>query len=135
MVTFSNGKSFDTVRIMGGSETYQGQQRRTLAISIAADLITLDEAKALYKDADALSEITTETDGEIGVQLNYTIPVELKQHTLRPTEDSTLEVITLKIAQKSALEIAQEQQAADINDTQLALIELADIVAGGDSNG
>lgn len=131
MVTFANGKSYDTVLIMGGSEIYQGQQRKTLAISIAADLITLDEAKALYKNEDALAEITTTTDGETGVQLNYTIPVELKQHTIRPTEDSTLEVITIKVAQKSALELAQEQQAADINDTQLALIELADIVAGG----
>lgn len=131
MVTFANGKSYDTVLIMGGSEIYQGQQRKTLAISIAADLITLDEAKVLYKNEDALTEITTTTDGETGVQLNYTIPVELKQHTIRPTEDSTLEVITIKVAQKSALELAQEQQAADINDTQLALIELADIVAGG----
>lgn len=131
MVTFANGTSYDTVLIMGGSEIYQGQQRKTLAISIAADLITLDEAKALYKNADALAEITTTTDGETGVQLNYTIPVELKQHTIRPTEDSTMEVITIKVAQKSALELAQEQQAADINDTQLALIELADIVAGG----
>lgn len=131
MVTFANGKSYDTVLIMGGSEIYQGQQRKTLAISIAADLITLDEAKVLYKNEDALTEITTTTDGETGVQLNYTIPVELKQHTIRPTEDSTLEVITIKVAQKSALELAQERQAADINDTQLALIELADIVAGG----
>lgn len=130
MVTFSNGKSFDTVRIMGGSETYQGQQRRTLAISIAADLITLDEAKALYKDADALSEITTETDGEVGVQLNYTIPVELKQHTLRPTEDSTLEVITLKVAQKSALELAQEKQATDIAACEAAIIDIGELLGG-----
>lgn len=130
MVTFSNGKNFDTVRIMGGSETYQGQQRRTLAISIAADLITLDEAKALYKDTDALSEITTETDGEIGVQLNYTIPVELKQHTLRPTEDSTLEVITIKVAQKSALEIAQEKQAVDISACEAAILDIGAILGG-----
>lgn len=130
MVTFSNGKSFDTVRIMGGSETYQGQQRRTLAISIAADLITLEEAKALYKDADALSEITTETDGEIGVQLNYTIPVELKQHTLRPTEDSTIEVITLKVAQKSALELAQEKQATDIAACEAAIIDIGELLGG-----
>lgn len=130
MVTFSNGKSYDSVRIMGGSETYQGQQRRTLAISIAADLITLDEAKALYKDTDALSEITTETDGEIGVQLNYTIPVELKQHTLRPTEDSTLEVITIKVAQKSALEIAQEKQAVDISACEAAILDIGAMLGG-----
>lgn len=129
MVTFANGKSYDTVRIMGGSEVYQGQQRKTLAICIAADLITLDEAKALYKNPDVISEITTETDGETGVHLNYTIPVELKQHTIRPTEDSTLEVVTIKIAQKSAIEIAQEQQAAELAITQTAVLELA---AGGE---
>ena len=40
----------------------------------------------------------------------------------------------MKLAQKSALEIAQEQQAAEINDTQLALIELAGMI-GGEDNG
>ena len=134
MITFANGESYETVRIMGGTENYQGQQRKTLAIDIASSLITLDEAKALWKDTAALSEITVETDGETSVQPNFTIPVELKLSELKTGEDETTEVVTIKIAQKSALEIAQEQQAADINDTQLALIEIAGMI-GGEHNG
>lgn len=135
MVIFANGTGYETVHILGGSENYQGQQRKTLSISIAADLITLDEAKALYKNAAALSEITVETAGEVSIQPDFTIPMEIKLSELKTGEDETTEVVTIKLAQKSALEIAQEQQAADINDTQMALIELADMIAGGDSNG
>ena len=40
----------------------------------------------------------------------------------------------MKVAQKSALELEQEKQAVDINDTQLALIELSNLI-GGDNNG
>lgn len=136
MITFANATTYETVRIMGGMETFQGQQRKTLAIDVAADLIALDEAKALYKDAAALSELTVETAGETSVQLNFTLPVELKVHELTTGENGeTTEVVTIKVAQKSSLEIAQEQQAQDIEDANAALCELAEIVAGGVDNG
>lgn len=135
MVTFHNGESYETIRILGGAETYQGQQRKTLEFDFDSETITLDKAKALFKDADALSEITVETDGESSVQLNFSLPLELMLTTKRKrlNLESDDEIIVLRVAQKSALEIAQEQQAADINDTQLALIELADIIAGGNA--
>lgn len=145
MVTFANNESYETVRIIGGTENYQGQQRKTLAISICSDLITLEEAKQLYKNADALSEITittqhkeTRLDGEdsveteTNVQPNFTLPVELTLSELKTDDGETTEVVTIKIAQKSALEIEQERQAAAINDTQLALIELAGLMGGGE---
>lgn len=135
MITFANGASYETIRVLGSSENCQGQQRKTLAISIAANLITLDEAKALYKNEAALSEITVETDGETSIQPDFTIPLEIKLSDLKTSEDETTDVVTIKLAQKSALEITQEKQAADINDTQLALIELADMISGGDGNG
>ena len=56
--------------------------------------------------------------------------MELKQHTLRPTEDSTLEVITIKVAQKSALEIAQEKQAVDISACEAAILDIGVILGG-----
>ncbi len=149
MVSFANGESYETVRIMGGKENYQGQQRRTLAISICSDLITLEEAKKLYKNAAALSEITITTqytateqiDGEeketvkteTNIQSDFTLPIELTLSELQTGDDGeTTEVVTIKVAQKSALEIEQESQAAAINDTQLALIELAGMMGGGE---
>ena len=126
MVTFANGKTLETIGVYGGKIEHQNARRSYLEIVCAAELLTLDEAKALYKDSAATSEITVASGGETSVQLDFTLPVELKL-----TVQDGVEVIRMKLAQKSALEIAQEQQAADINDTQLALIELADMVAGG----
>ena len=128
MVIFANGKMFEETAVYGAAETYQSAQRKTLDVVIAADKITLEEAKALWQDSSATSEITIKDAAgtELSVQPNFSIPVELKLDT-----QDGVEVIHIKLAQKSALELAQEQQAADINDTQLALIELADLVAGG----
>ncbi len=71
MITFANGASYETIRVLGSSENCRGQKRRTLAISIAASLISLDEAKAIYKNEAALSKITAETDGEASVQPDH----------------------------------------------------------------
>ena len=147
MVKFANGTTLDTIAVYGGNMQYQDAQRKTMEIVCEADVVTLEAAKALWSDPNATKEITiTETvtqpvtvnaeSGEMvvsnqtstvqSVHLNFTLPVELKLMALDGKD-----VVRIKLAQKSALEIAQEQQAADINDTQLALIELADIVAGG----
>lgn len=128
MIKFANGKTLETIAVYGGTMEYQNARRSCLEIVCAADELTLDEAKVLYKNSAATSEITVEADGETSVQINFTLPVELKLTVLNGTE-----VICMKFAQKSALEIAQEQQAADINDTQLALIELADMISGGEA--
>ena len=136
-IKFKNGKQLETVAVYGGGMTFQGANRDTLEIRIAAENAAFDELKALYIDADALSEIEiTDTAGANGetetvqsLHLHYTLPVELGLKQLNGES-----VWCMKLAQKSALEIAQEQQAADINDTQLALIELAGMI-GGDSNG
>lgn len=134
MVTFKNGESYETIRILGGSETYQGQQRKTLEIDFDGAEITLDKAKELYQNAETLSEITVETDGESSVQLNFSLPLELTLTTKRKRLyiDSDDELIVLRVAQKSALELAQEQQAAELAITQMAILELA---AGGEVNG
>lgn len=130
MVKFSNGKTLDTIAVYGGTMNYQNAQRKTLEIVCGADAITLDEAKELYKNSAAVSEITVESEGETSVHLNFTLPVELKL-----TEQDGADIIHIKLARKSESEIALEQQAAEINDTQLALMELADMITGGDENG
>lgn len=130
-IKFKNGKQFETIAVYGGGMTYQNANRDTLEIRVAAENATFDELKAIYTSAGALSEIEiTDTAGENGeavqsLHLNYSIPVEL---ALREADGA--QTWCMKIAQKSALEIAQEQQAADINDTQLALIELAGMMGG-----
>jgi len=92
--------------------------------------LTLERAAELSKKADALSQITI-TDGENGsVHNDYTLPVSV---TLTKRDEAP--VVIIKLAQKSVLEIAQEQQAAELNNTQMALIEIAGMIEGGDNNG
>ena len=58
MITFKNGKKLETIAIYGGSMQYQNANRSTLEIRCSTDTTTFDELKALYTDADALSEMT-----------------------------------------------------------------------------
>ena len=145
MITFANGKSYEQVSVLGAVQSFQGQLRNTLAMKFRSTDITLAEATELYKDADALKEISivetytengTDIDGnsvEIertrsSIQLNFTLPVELTLSTEKISPQESAEVVTIKVAQKSDLEITQEAQAADIQDTQIALMELAELV-------
>ena len=130
MVTFKDGKKVETVAVYGGTETFQAAQRKTLEIVVSAELLTLDEAKAIWQDSGATSEMTIESDGQTSVQLDFTLPVSLTINSLNGAE-----VVRMKLAQKSALEIEQEKQAHDMDDVNAALCELAELIAGGESNG
>lgn len=126
MVKFNNGTQLETVAVYGGAETFQSAQRKTLEIVVSAALLTLDEAKAIWKDSGATSEMTIESDGQTSVQLDFTLPVSLTLNDLNGDP-----VVRMKLAQKSALEIIQEKQAVDISNNEAALIELAGLIEGG----
>lgn len=130
MITFANGQAFNTIRIFGAKKTYQGMERDTLAISIPSADITLEEAKNLWKNTEATAEITITSDGQTNVLLNYSLPVELTVETLKVSEDESVEVVTLKLAQKSALELAQEKQATDIAACEAAIIDIGELLGG-----
>ena len=138
MVKFKNGSSYNEIAVYGAKETFQDAQRSTLDIIISAEEITLEQAKALWQNEDATSEIIidySETiDGKkvekTGVHINYTLPMALTLDTLNGQQ-----VIHIKLAQKSALELMQEKQAQDMDDVNAALCELAEIVAGGENDG
>lgn len=130
MIQFKNGVHFDTIAVYGGSMTFQSANRETLEFRVLEESADFNSVRAIFTDEDALSEITV-SEGEVSsLHLNYTLPVEL---ALREVDGAS--VWCVKLAQKSALELALDRQAADINDTQLALIELASLVSGGDNNG
>lgn len=147
MITFANGKSYEQVSVLGAVQSFQGQLRNTLAIKFRSTDITLAEATELYKDADALKEISivetytengTDIDGnsvEIertrsSIQLNFTLPVELTLSTEKISPQESAEIITIKVAQKSALEIAQERQAVDIAVCEAAIMEIGELLGG-----
>ena len=134
MVKFKNGSSYNEIAVYGAKTTYQSAERDTLDIVLSAEDITLDEAKKLWQNADATSEITIEyTDEETtksSVHINYTLPMALTLDTLNGRQ-----VVHIKLAQKSALELMQEKQAQDMDDVNAALCELAEIIAGGENDG
>ena len=112
MVTFANEKSIETIAVIGGTTQFQN----------------FEELRAIYTDSKALSEIeVNDGNGGQSLQLDFTLPMEL---SLKDIDGEQL--WCMKLAQRSALEIAQEKQAASINDTQLALIELAGMIGGGE---
>lgn len=134
MIKFKNGKQIEQIAVYSGSMTFQNARRETLEFRVAAGNATFDELKELYTNRAALSEIEiTETavneNGETvitaqSLQLNFTLPVELAMRDI-----DGVQTWCMKVAQKSELELAQERQAVDINDTQLALIEIANIIS------
>ena len=128
MITFTNGQSFDTIRIIGAKRNYQGMERDTREIAIPSSDITLEEAKKIWKDPELTKELVVTYDDVTSYLLNYSLPIELIVQNLKVSEVETVEVVTLKLAQKSDLEITQEAQATDIQDTQVALMELAELV-------
>ncbi len=129
MIIFKNGKQLETTAVYGGTETYQSAQRKTLELVVSADELTLDEAKAIWQDSNATSEITVEDNGESSVQLNFTLPVSL---TLSQMDGAG--VIRMKLAQKSALEIMQERHGEDISALDAAILEIGELL-GGEDNG
>ena len=134
MITFKNGSSYNEAAIYGAKTTYQSAERDTLDIVLSAEDITLDEAKKLWQNADATSEITIDYSDEettkSSVHINYTLPMTLTLDTLNGRQ-----VVHLKLAQKSQLELTQEKQAQDMDDVNAALCELAEIIAGGENSG
>ena len=131
MITFANGQSYETTNIFGSKMLYQGQQREVLQIDIESSNISFEAAKEIYTSESCLKDITI-SDGENEyLYLNYVIPVELvftSKRKLYGMDDDT-NVISIKVAQKSALEITQDQQATDIANIEAALIELAEMEA------
>lgn len=125
MITFANGTTLETIAVYGGTMQYQNAQRATLEIVASVDVLSLETAKALWQDNAATAKMTVTADGETSVLLDYTLPVELKLNELDGAA-----VVRIKLAQKSALELAQEQQAQDIEDANAALCELAEIIGG-----
>ena len=129
MITFNDGKQINTIAVYGGTETYQSAQRKTLELMIPADALTLDEAKAIWQDSATTAEITVEDNGESSVQLNFTLPVSL---TLSQMDGA--DVIRMKLAQKSTLEIMQERHGEDISALDAAILEIGELL-GGEDNG
>ena len=129
MIIFKNGKQLETTAVYGGTETYQSAQRKTLELVVLADELTLDEAKAIWQDSAATAEIIVEDNGESSVQLNFTLPVSL---TLSQMDGA--DVIRMKLAQKSTLEIMQEQHGEDISALDAAILEIGELL-GGEDNG
>ena len=125
MVTFANGRQLETIAVYGSSISFQNAQRSTLELVVSADKITLDEAKSIWKDAEMTAEITITDGNETSVHLNYTLPVELKANSL-----DGVDVVRIKLAQKSNIEIAQEKQATDIAACEAAIIDIGELLGG-----
>ena len=145
-ITFANGKMIETdFPPIGGATTFQSAYRKTLELRLPASEILFEEIKALYTDSTAMSEITVtewgkqpqadpenpeqtvEVDVVVGqsLHLNFSLPIELALKNVDGTD-----LWCAKMAQKSALEIAQEKQATDIAACEAAIIDIGELLGG-----
>lgn len=145
-ITFANGKMIETgFAPIGSTATFQSAYRKTLELRLPVSEISFEEIKALYTDSTAMSEITVtewgkqeqidpenpeqtvEVDVVVGqsLHLNFSLPIEL---TLKDVDGTDL--WCAKMAQKSALEIAQEKQATDIAACEAAIIDIGELLGG-----
>lgn len=145
-ITFANGTTIETgFAPIGSTATFQSAYRKTLELRLPVSEISFEEIKALYTDSTAMSEITVtewgkqeqvdpenpeqavEVDVVVGqsLHLNFSLPIEL---TLKNVDGTDL--WCAKMAQKSAVEIAQEKQATDIAACEDAIIDIGELLGG-----
>lgn len=133
-ITFANGTVLPTIAVHSSVRNVQSAMRNTMEIRIEESATTFEQLKELTT-SENLSEVVLtqiQTDDEAGVQefpYNYTNYTIYLGHGKKIIDNIVMWV--LEIAQKTQLEITQEEQTESINDTQLAIIELAGIVTGG----
>ena len=128
MVTFKNGRSVKTIAVYGGSVIFQQANRDSVEIIIPADELSLEEAKTIWQDSEVTAEITV-TDGDTtSVKLDYVLPVSL---TMIQMDEQN--VIKMKLGQKTYIERLADQHTADISVLDSAVMELGEILGGGNN--
>lgn len=127
MVTFANGVQISAVPY-GGTAQFQNAQRKTLEFRISKDSATFEELEAIYTDTEATRKILVVADDNAenqSLHLNFTLGMKLGTETI-----DGVDMWVMKLAQKSDLEIALEQQALQISAMQSAIVELGEIAGG-----
>lgn len=118
MITFNNGKTYETIVILSGKKLYDGTYRNYLEIKFASEVTTFEELRALLSNIAALSEITVtdvNPDGVIVGQYihrNYTIG---KSVSCKNENDEMIFVI--EVAQKTDSEVSIETILAQLSAT------------------
>lgn len=148
VLEFADGTTVETpIPPLGGTATYQSAYRKTKEYRIPYDAMTFEEVEALYTNAEAMCKINLieygvvfdengilKVDDEGNVveiitaqeqHLNFTMPMDLKLTTI-----NGIKVWCVPMAQMSDVEIAQAQQAEEIELTQAALVEALAMIGG-----
>ena len=116
-VTFADGTVVQCAKsAYCGTMDHQGQRRKFLEMYFSTEDIALSELKNIYTNPDMTSSITTKFIEDVGgteqtsenIHINMTLPVSLGYST---QTDGT-ELITMRLAQKSDMELMQERQGA-----------------------
>lgn len=123
MITFKNGTSFETEAIFQGTGRYQGAERSFIEIRVNADTISFENLREIYMNEDALSEITiTDDAGSKMLLTDYTIRAQISEMKSQ-SGDKEITLLTMKIAQKTQVEIEQAKQAQEIDEVK-SLLEI-----------
>lgn len=121
MITFKNGTSFETEAIFQGTGRYQGAERSFIEVRVNGDTVSFDDLRKIYTDEDALSEITiTDEAGSKILLTDYTIRAQISEMKSQK-DDKEVTLLTMKIAQKTQVEIEQAKQAQELDEVKSLL--------------
>ena len=124
-ITFKTGEKFTVKSVWGKSATFQGADRKVLEIRLDNGEM-FEQLKSIYTNPEALTEIyVEEKDDEDNITAssyhnNYTLNMELGLKTIDGVQQWVM-----KLAQKTSLEVMQEQQAIEIENLKKSNKELS----------
>jgi len=129
-IKFKDGTELDTISVFGSKEVIENAYRDKFEIRFP-ETVTLEQINNIIATADNLSEITLEECDDSGnVTSSYTYQNFSMVRSVGFNTDSSSGVRynVLVIAQLSTLEIAQKEQAANIDMLTGCVLEMSEQV-------
>lgn len=135
-IILTNGTELQPLMVTGAKRTVQGATRDCLSF-VFDNTVSLDEMDSIFTEANCESINIIGDDESEAIHTGYTIRAELKKYTetsaqeTSETEVQTVTRIVVSMAQRTYAETKLAALSAESTDTQLAVAELAELLAGG----
>ena len=134
-VVLADGTQVSVLNVIGEKRTVQGARRDVLTF-VTDGTLTMDELDRIFSEENCDSIRIVEEEME-NLHTGYAIRVALSKcmeeiKAGSANEEATYEPrITVSMAQRTYAEAQLAKLAAESTDTQLAVAELAEMIAGG----
>ena len=131
----ANGMELEPLMVTGQKQTVQGMLRDVLTF-VFADTVGMDELDGIFTE-DACEVISLQDEDGEYLHKGYTIRTELKKTAqiagqgTSEKEEEQVKRVMVSMAQRTYAESQMKQMEKDNVDIQMAMAELAGMIAGG----